>query len=56
MKLIPEIMVRATAEYDKPEVREFARLASVQEFECYTGVALNPNYARGPGEDFSRAR
>ncbi|MCL0084045.1 DUF1847 domain-containing protein [Dehalococcoidia bacterium] len=35
MKLMPEIIARATAEYDKPEVREFARLASVQEFECY---------------------
>ncbi|MCL0065708.1 DUF1847 domain-containing protein [Dehalococcoidia bacterium] len=35
MKLMPEILARATAEYDKPEVREFARLASVQEFECY---------------------
>jgi uncharacterized metal-binding protein len=26
---------RAVAEYDKPDVREFARLASLQEFECY---------------------
>lgn len=31
----PEIMARALAEYDKPEVREFARQASIQEFECY---------------------
>jgi len=35
MKLMPEIIDQATAEYDRPEVREFARLASVQEFECY---------------------
>ena len=35
MKLMPEVMAKALAEYDKPEVREFARLASIQEFECY---------------------
>jgi uncharacterized metal-binding protein len=35
MKLMPDVFYRARAEYDKPEVREFARLASVQEFECY---------------------
>ncbi len=35
MKLMPELIEKATAEYDRPEVREFARLASVQEFECY---------------------
>ena len=35
MKLMPEVIAKAIAEYDKPEVREFARLASVQEFECY---------------------
>jgi uncharacterized metal-binding protein len=35
MKLMPEVIEKATAEYDRPEVREFARLASVQEFECY---------------------
>jgi uncharacterized metal-binding protein len=35
MKLMPEVIEKAIAEYDKPEVREFARLASVQEFECY---------------------
>jgi len=35
MKLMPEIYAEAMAEYDKPKVREFARKASVQEFQCY---------------------
>jgi uncharacterized metal-binding protein len=35
MKNMPGIIEKAMTEYDKPEVREFARLASVQEFECY---------------------
>jgi uncharacterized metal-binding protein len=35
MKLIPEVYSAALSEYDKPAVREFARLASVQEFQCY---------------------
>ena len=35
MKLMPDLIEKATAEYDRPEIREFARLASVQEFECY---------------------
>lgn len=35
MKLMPELIEKTLAEYDRPEVREFARLASVQEFECY---------------------
>ena len=30
-----DIMQRAMTEYDKPEVKEFARQASLQEFECY---------------------
>lgn len=34
-KLMPEVIEAALAEYDKAEVREFARLASVQESECY---------------------
>ncbi len=38
MKLVPEVITGALDEYDKPEVREFARLASVQEFECYEHV------------------
>lgn len=35
MKNMPEIIERTMSEYDKPEVKEFARLASIQEFECY---------------------
>jgi uncharacterized metal-binding protein len=35
MKLMPEIFSEAATEYDRPEVREFARLASVQEFQCF---------------------
>jgi uncharacterized metal-binding protein len=35
MKLMPEIFSEAATEYDKPAVREFARLASVQEFQCF---------------------
>ena len=35
MKLMPEVFSEAAAEYDKSAVREFARLASVQEFQCF---------------------
>jgi len=35
MKKEPEILQKALAEYAKPEVKEFARQASIQEFECY---------------------
>ena len=35
MRLVPEVIGEAVLEYDKPDVKEFARLASVQEFECY---------------------
>ncbi|OGO32472.1 MAG: hypothetical protein A2Z29_06620 [Chloroflexi bacterium RBG_16_56_11] len=35
MKLMPDIFAEALVEYNKPEIREFARLASVQEFQCY---------------------
>ena len=35
MRLMPEVIEKAIAEYDKPEVKEFARQASLQEFECY---------------------
>jgi uncharacterized metal-binding protein len=38
MKLMPDVYADATAEYNKPSVREFARLASVQEFQCYEPV------------------
>jgi uncharacterized metal-binding protein len=35
MKLMPEVYAAAMTEYDKPGVKEFARLASLQEFQCY---------------------
>lgn len=35
MKLMDGIFPKAMSEYDKPEVKEFARLASIQEAECY---------------------
>ena len=35
MKIMPEVIREAMTEYDKPEVKEFARLSSLQEFECY---------------------
>jgi uncharacterized metal-binding protein len=35
MKLMPEVYSEAMAEYKKPEINEFARLASIQEAECY---------------------
>ena len=35
MKLMPEVYNEAMAEYNKPEVKGFARLASIQEAECY---------------------
>jgi uncharacterized metal-binding protein len=35
MRNLPEVMAKAMDEYRKPDVREFARQASIQEFECY---------------------
>ena len=35
MKLMAGVYAEAMAEYDRPEVKEFARLASIQEAECY---------------------
>lgn len=35
MKNLTGVITEALSEYDKPEVREFARLASLQEYECY---------------------
>ena len=35
MKNVPEVIKKAVAEYARPEVKEFARQASIQEFECY---------------------
>jgi uncharacterized metal-binding protein len=38
MKLMPDVIEKAVAEYNKPEIKEFARLSSVQEFECYENL------------------
>lgn len=35
MRRFPEIMERTAAEYAQPGIREFARLASLQEAQCY---------------------
>jgi uncharacterized metal-binding protein len=35
MRLTPEVIKKAVSEYDNPEVKEFARQASIQEFEGY---------------------
>ncbi|MFC2000938.1 DUF1847 domain-containing protein [Chloroflexota bacterium] len=35
MKVMPELIEKALYEYDRPELAEFARWASLQEFECY---------------------
>jgi uncharacterized metal-binding protein len=32
---MPEVYAAAMTEYDKPQVKDFARKASVQEFQCY---------------------
>lgn len=40
MRLHADLIERALSEYDKEEVREFARQASVQEFECYEWTPL----------------
>lgn len=38
MKIMPDIIEKAVVEYSKPEVKEFARLSSLQEFECYENL------------------
>jgi uncharacterized metal-binding protein len=35
MRLTPKVIEKSVAEYETPEVKEFARQASLQEFECY---------------------
>ena len=37
-----ETIARANEEYEKADIREFARLASVQEGECYAGREVKP--------------
>jgi uncharacterized metal-binding protein len=48
MKNMTEAIEKASAEYAKPEVREFARQASKQEFECYERIpgGLRPKNPR----------
>ena len=43
-----EVINRALREYDKPEIREFARQASIQESECYMHLpeGLTTRYPR----------
>ena len=42
------IIKKAVEEYDNPEIREFARQASIQEFECYMNMpeGLTTRYPR----------
>jgi uncharacterized metal-binding protein len=40
MKNLPAVMSRAFKEYQKPDVKEFARQASIQEFECYENTPV----------------
>ncbi len=35
MRSAPDLITTAVSEYDKPDVKELARQASIQEFECY---------------------
>jgi uncharacterized metal-binding protein len=35
VKNMPDVIEKALAKYDEPAVKEFARQASIQEFECY---------------------
>ncbi len=35
MKVMPDVFAEAAVEYDKAAIKEFARLASVQEFQCF---------------------
>lgn len=41
------VVRRAMKEYEKPEIREFARQASIQEGECYANRGVDP-YIRHP--------
>nr|MBC8458229.1 DUF1847 domain-containing protein [Deltaproteobacteria bacterium] len=37
-----EIIEEANKEYEKPEINEFARMASIQESECYSNRHIQP--------------
>ena len=43
------VIEKALKEYEKPEIREFARMASIQEGECYINRELKP-YALHPSK------
>ncbi len=38
MKLMPDVLQEVKEKYREPDVNQFARLASVQEFECYERI------------------
>lgn len=40
MRLRPEVFEKARAEHERQDIREFARLASLQEAECYEWVPI----------------
>ena len=40
-----EVIEQAATEYDDPETKEFARQASIQEFECYMNLLTHPSGA-----------
>ena len=42
MKNYTVTIEKALTEYEKPEIREFARMASIQEAECYTNRHVKP--------------
>jgi uncharacterized metal-binding protein len=48
MKNLPEVIKKAVAEYNKPEVKEFARQASKQEFEAYEQLPGGLRKPRNP--------
>ena len=42
MKHYKQVIERAVKEYERPEIREFARMASIQEAECYSNRHVKP--------------
>ena len=48
IKTKPEVIKKAVAEYNDPEVREFARQASIQEAECFMNLpeGMTPRHPR----------
>ena len=49
MNTYPEVMQMALEEYAKPEVKEFARQASIQESECYENTPQGRRNQNTPG-------